>query len=225
MPSARQSPGMHPRILLALVALVLLVGTALAPGSGAAARAPGPLPEPLGVWPLTPVPEVLAGFDPPDQPWGAGHRGVDLAGSPGQVGPRRPGRHRPLRRAARRPGRRGGRPRRHPDHLRARPRHRRRGGPRRARAADRHARPRGRPLPAPRLPALGLAPGRRLPRSAGPRRRRAGAAAAVVARLSPAPLQAGPPLVPWPFAGWWPAVLLLTPAGAPAGRPSAADRW
>ena len=76
---------MHPRILLALVALVLLVGTALAPGSGAAARAPGPLPEPLGVWPLTPVPEVLAGFDPPDQPWGAGHRGVDLAGSPGQV--------------------------------------------------------------------------------------------------------------------------------------------
>ena len=44
-------------------------------------------------------------------------------------------------------------------------------------------------------------------------------------RDSPAPLQAGPPLVPWPFIGWWPAVLLLTPAGAPAGRPSAVDRW
>lgn len=38
-----------------------------------------------GVWPLSPDPVVVHGFDPPDDPWGAGHRGVDLAGLPGQV--------------------------------------------------------------------------------------------------------------------------------------------
>ena len=37
------------------------------------------------VWPLTPRPAVVHGFDPPTSQWGAGHRGVDLAGSPGQV--------------------------------------------------------------------------------------------------------------------------------------------
>jgi peptidase M23-like protein len=35
-------------------------------------------------WPLRPVPEVIRGFTPPLHPWGAGHRGVDLAGRPGQ---------------------------------------------------------------------------------------------------------------------------------------------
>lgn len=45
----------------------------------------GPLePDPAGVWPLVPAPEVVQGFDPPDTPYGAGHRGVDLAGVPGQ---------------------------------------------------------------------------------------------------------------------------------------------
>lgn len=34
-------------------------------------------------WPLSPRPEVVAGFDPPDQVWSAGHRGVDLLGTPG----------------------------------------------------------------------------------------------------------------------------------------------
>jgi murein DD-endopeptidase MepM/ murein hydrolase activator NlpD len=48
----------------------------------AAARATEP--DPVGVWPLQPRPEVVAGFDPPDDPWGAGHRGVDLLGVPGQ---------------------------------------------------------------------------------------------------------------------------------------------
>lgn len=33
------------------------------------------------VWPLAPRPEVVRGFDPPDSPWGAGHRGVDLLGT------------------------------------------------------------------------------------------------------------------------------------------------
>ncbi|WP_109507402.1 M23 family metallopeptidase [Nocardioides speluncae] len=37
-----------------------------------------------GVWPLDPVPEVARGFDPPDVPWGSGHRGVDLVGAVGQ---------------------------------------------------------------------------------------------------------------------------------------------
>ena len=41
--------------------------------------------DPVGVWPLVPEPEVVAGFDPPSDPWGAGHRGVDLLGSPGQA--------------------------------------------------------------------------------------------------------------------------------------------
>ena len=40
---------------------------------------------PEGHWPLDPQPDVVAPFDPPAQPWEAGHRGVDLAGHPGQV--------------------------------------------------------------------------------------------------------------------------------------------
>ncbi len=37
-----------------------------------------------GVWPLAPRPVVVAGFDPPLSAYGPGHRGVDLAGTPGQ---------------------------------------------------------------------------------------------------------------------------------------------
>ncbi len=36
------------------------------------------------VWPLDPYPDVAGGFDPPASAWGAGHRGVDLRGTPGQ---------------------------------------------------------------------------------------------------------------------------------------------
>jgi murein DD-endopeptidase MepM/ murein hydrolase activator NlpD len=39
----------------------------------------------LSVWPLVPRPEVVSTFDPPSSPWGAGHRGVDLLGRPGQT--------------------------------------------------------------------------------------------------------------------------------------------
>lgn len=55
---------------------------------------PDPAPEPgVGAvapaarysWPLLPPPAVLRTFDEPEQPFGRGHRGVDLAGSPGQV--------------------------------------------------------------------------------------------------------------------------------------------
>ena len=36
-------------------------------------------------WPLDGVPRVVRRFDPPAQPWLAGHRGVDLVGAPGAV--------------------------------------------------------------------------------------------------------------------------------------------
>lgn len=36
------------------------------------------------VWPLQPRPEVIARFEPPDKPWGSGHRGVDLLAAAGQ---------------------------------------------------------------------------------------------------------------------------------------------
>lgn len=35
-------------------------------------------------WPLRPPPAVLRGFDAPSPTWNRGHRGVDLAGIPGQ---------------------------------------------------------------------------------------------------------------------------------------------
>jgi murein DD-endopeptidase MepM/ murein hydrolase activator NlpD len=62
------------RVLLSVV-LALLVTA-----SPAAAAAD----EPVGRWPLEPEPQVVRGFEPPPSPYAAGHRGVDLAGSPGQ---------------------------------------------------------------------------------------------------------------------------------------------
>jgi murein DD-endopeptidase MepM/ murein hydrolase activator NlpD len=44
----------------------------------------GTSPDPVGVWPLSPTPEVVRAFDPPDSPYGAGHRGVDLLGAVGE---------------------------------------------------------------------------------------------------------------------------------------------
>ena len=35
-------------------------------------------------WPLRPPPTVVRGFDAPSPNWNPGHRGVDLAGAPGQ---------------------------------------------------------------------------------------------------------------------------------------------
>ena len=67
------------RTPLTLLALGLVLSTV-----PAAAGAPGD-PDPVGEWPLRPVPQVVAGFHPPSDPWGAGHRGVDLLGSPGQT--------------------------------------------------------------------------------------------------------------------------------------------
>ena len=36
-------------------------------------------------WPLRPPPTATRGFDAPSPDWAAGHRGVDLPGSPGQA--------------------------------------------------------------------------------------------------------------------------------------------
>ncbi len=83
----RSSPGPQPRagagprrLLLLAVTLVVTV-LAGCPRALAAGAEP---PDPVGTWPLSPQPKVVRGFDPPDAPWGAGHRGVDLAGRPGQ---------------------------------------------------------------------------------------------------------------------------------------------
>ena len=66
--------------LLALLALAFLLAvTGPLPADGS------PPEQPVGVWPLVPEPEVVEGFDPPEQEWGAGHRGVDLAGDVGQA--------------------------------------------------------------------------------------------------------------------------------------------
>ena len=70
--------GRVPRtVVVLLVALVSLTWPAGARGASVE-------PVPVGVWPLQPRPAVVRAFDPPDLPFGSGHRGVDLAGSTGQ---------------------------------------------------------------------------------------------------------------------------------------------
>ncbi len=66
--------------VLVIVLLALLLGS----GSPADATSAA-LTEPAGVWPLDPEPEVVRGFEPPPTPYASGHRGVDLAGAPGQA--------------------------------------------------------------------------------------------------------------------------------------------
>lgn len=73
------APRVRLSFLVGVVLSVLLASVGLTPAGAAAAPA-----DPVGVWPLQPVPEVVDDFDPPDSPYGAGHRGVDLAGSVGQ---------------------------------------------------------------------------------------------------------------------------------------------
>jgi hypothetical protein len=71
------SPPRAPRWILVLLAVLVLA--CVAPPGAAADTRPAPA---SGVWPLQPRPPVVAGFDPPVTRWGAGHRGVDLAGGP-----------------------------------------------------------------------------------------------------------------------------------------------
>ena len=66
------------RALLVVCVLTLCATTMSAP-----ARAqPG---APRFIWPLSPTPVVTKSFQPPDTPYGPGHRGVDLAAAPGQT--------------------------------------------------------------------------------------------------------------------------------------------
>jgi len=66
-----------PRRRATVLAALLLLTLAPSTTPGAAADVSD---VPVGTWPLPPVPEVVAVFDPPDTPYGRGHRGVDLAG-------------------------------------------------------------------------------------------------------------------------------------------------
>jgi len=73
----------HGRGPLVVVAVVLVALVSLARPTGAAGAPVDPVP--VGVWPLQPTPRVVRAFDPPDSTWGAGHRGVDLAGTIGET--------------------------------------------------------------------------------------------------------------------------------------------
>ena len=68
--------------------LVLLPGLVMSrpDGSRSSGRSTAAGPErPEGSWPLAPEPAVVRPFEPPPGPYAAGHRGVDLAGRPGQA--------------------------------------------------------------------------------------------------------------------------------------------
>jgi murein DD-endopeptidase MepM/ murein hydrolase activator NlpD len=73
----------HGRPPLIVVAVVLVALLSLTRPPGAVGAPVDPVP--VGVWPLAPTPRVVQAFDPPDSTWGAGHRGVDLAGNVRQV--------------------------------------------------------------------------------------------------------------------------------------------
>ena len=77
-------PSHHPLLRGAVAVAMGLLLVLSAPAAGLDGPADSTDADPVGVWPLVPEPEVVDGFDPPDSPYGAGHRGVDLAGAPGQ---------------------------------------------------------------------------------------------------------------------------------------------
>ena len=61
-------------------------GPGLASAKPAAAPVAGQVVAPAGAfgWPLAGLPGLARPFEPPEHPYGPGHRGVDLRGSPGQ---------------------------------------------------------------------------------------------------------------------------------------------
>ena len=69
----------RPRAVLLVLAVVLgVLGLAVRPVEVVAAPR-----LPRGQWPVPGSPQVVRAFDPPLTPYGAGHRGVDLAAEPG----------------------------------------------------------------------------------------------------------------------------------------------
>jgi murein DD-endopeptidase MepM/ murein hydrolase activator NlpD len=71
--------------VLSLLAAALVLGDGMAGVPPAAGAPAGDRPQPRGGyrWPLEGTPSVARAFDPPDTPYGRGHRGVDLASTPG----------------------------------------------------------------------------------------------------------------------------------------------
>ena len=69
------------RLLLILLLVVVILGLIL---DAFAMGSPERTDNGGWTWPLDPRPEVVEAFDPPDDRYGSGHRGVDLAGRVGQ---------------------------------------------------------------------------------------------------------------------------------------------
>lgn len=100
MTSASHTTRATPRIARALAVVVpfVLLGAALPVAAPPTAAASAPVAHTAVVqspaartpadgrfaWPLTPEPPVVRPFDPPEDPYGPGHRGVDLGADPGQ---------------------------------------------------------------------------------------------------------------------------------------------
>lgn len=80
---ATQAIGLFAGTLCVLLGSGAQAAQAVAPDGESATRFAQRL-EGDWVWPLAPVPTVQAQFDPPEDVWLAGHRGIDLAGEPGQ---------------------------------------------------------------------------------------------------------------------------------------------
>lgn len=78
-----RTPALTARLTVWLTVWLTVAALLLVTGPVAGAE-PSPSEPASGVWPLLPAPEVAHGFDPPTEPWGAGHRGVDLRGWVGQ---------------------------------------------------------------------------------------------------------------------------------------------
>jgi murein DD-endopeptidase MepM/ murein hydrolase activator NlpD len=67
-----------------VVVVAVLLAALVSPTWPAGASGSPVAPVPVGVWPLRPTPVVVRAFEAPAGPFGAGHRGVDLAGAVGQ---------------------------------------------------------------------------------------------------------------------------------------------
>lgn len=73
----RSSTAARTRLPGSTLVVVLLAGfLCIGPPPASAAGEP----DPVGVWPLSPAPQVVERFHPSSTPWGPGHRGVDLLG-------------------------------------------------------------------------------------------------------------------------------------------------
>ncbi|WP_417715032.1 murein hydrolase activator EnvC family protein [Pseudonocardia sp. GCM10023141] len=85
MPIVTRIPGSLAVALLVLgtVAVPVPVAAAVTAEPPAVPGAGVPAPGARYAWPLHPPPTVVTPFLPPEQPYGPGHRGVDLAAPPG----------------------------------------------------------------------------------------------------------------------------------------------